>query len=62
MNEQFLIDQIILHIGLYKKYGYKENEIGFYQNLEELRVMKDFATQDEALEYAIKFIERSKVT
>ena len=62
MNEQFLIDQIVLHIGLYKKYGYKENEIGFFQNLEDLRVMKDFATQDEALDYAIKFIERSQVT
>lgn len=62
MNEQFLIDQIILHSRLYKKYGYKENEIGFYQNLEDLRLMKDFATQDEALDYAIKFTERSQVT
>lgn len=60
MNEQFLIDQIILHTGLYKKYGYKENEIGFYQNLEALRVMKGLATQDSALDYAIKFIERAK--
>lgn len=57
MTEQFLIDQIILHSQLYKKYGYKENEIGFYQNLEALRVMKDLGTQDEALNYAIECTE-----
>ena len=55
MNEQFLIDQIILHSQLYKKYQYKENEIGFYQNLEALRVLKGLSTQDDALDYAIAF-------
>ncbi len=54
MNEQYLIDQIILHSQLYKKYQYKENEIGFYQNLEALRVLKGLNTQDEALDYAIE--------
>lgn len=57
MTEQFLIDQIVLHTGLYKKYSYKENEIGFYQNLEALRVMKGLRTQDEALDYAILKME-----
>lgn len=60
MNEQYLIEQIILHTGLYKKYGYKENEIGFYQNLEALRVTKGLATQDNALDYAIAFTEGVK--
>lgn len=44
MSEQYLIDQMVLHIGLYKKYQYKENEIGFYQNLEVLRVLKGLST------------------
>ncbi|POZ56218.1 hypothetical protein LYSIN_01001 [Lysinibacillus sphaericus] len=55
MGEQYLIDQMVLHIGLYKKYQYKENEIGFYQNLEALRVLKGLCTQDDALDYAIAF-------
>lgn len=57
MNEQFLIDQIILHSQLYKKYQYKENEMGFYQNLEALRVLKGIGTQDEALDYVIAKLE-----
>ncbi|MEK5332681.1 MULTISPECIES: hypothetical protein [unclassified Lysinibacillus] len=51
MGEQYLIDQMVLHTSLYKKYQYKENEIGFYQNLEALRVLKGLNTQDEALNY-----------
>lgn len=50
MGEQYLIDQMVLHIGLYKKYQYKENEIGFYQNLEALRVLKGLNTQDAYME------------
>lgn len=60
MNEQYLIDQLVLHVGLYKKYQYKENEIGFYQNLEALRVLKCLGTQDEALDYAISITEGVK--
>jgi hypothetical protein len=60
MNEQFLIDQIILHSQLYKKYQYKENEIGFYQNLEDLRKLKGFSNQDNALDYAIETLEGAK--
>lgn len=60
MNEQYLIDQIILHSQLYKKYQYKENEIGFYQNLEALRVLKGIGTQDEALDYVIAKLEGAK--
>ena len=62
MGEQSLIDQMVLHIGLYKKYQYKENEIGFYQNLEDLRVLKGLSTQDEALDYAIAFNEGLKAS
>ncbi|MFF2179386.1 hypothetical protein ACFVT8_23485 [Lysinibacillus sp. NPDC058147] len=60
MNEQLLIDQIILHSQLYKKYQFKENEKGFYQNLEALRVLKGLSTQDNALDYAIAFTEGVK--
>ncbi|WP_339258288.1 hypothetical protein [Lysinibacillus sp. FSL K6-3209] len=62
MGEQYLIDQLVLHIGLYKKYQYKENEIGFYQNLEALRELKGLSTQDEALDYAIAFTEGLKAS
>ena len=57
MNERYLIEQLVLHVGLYKKYQYKENEIGFYQNLEALRALKGLGTQDEALDYAISITE-----
>ncbi|WP_431808779.1 hypothetical protein [Lysinibacillus sphaericus] len=60
MNEQYLIDQLVLHVVLYKKYQYKENEIGFYQNLEALRVLKGLGTQDETLDYAISITEGVK--
>lgn len=62
MCEQYLIDQLVLHIGLYKKYQYKENEIGFYQNLEALRELKGLSTQDEALDYAIAITEELKAS
>lgn len=53
MSEKYLIDQIILHSQLYKKYRYKENEIGFYDALESLRTLKRLGTLDDALDYAI---------
>ncbi|WP_337982363.1 hypothetical protein [Lysinibacillus sp. C5.1] len=62
MGEQYLINQMVLHIGLYKKYQYKENEIGFYQNLEALRLLKGLSTQDEALDYAIAVTEGLKAS
>jgi len=62
MGEQYLIDQLVLHIGLYKKYQYKENEIGFYQNLEALRELKGLSTQDESLDYAIAITEELKAS
>ena len=62
MGEQYLIDQVVLHMGLYKKYQYKENEIGFFQNLEALRVLKGLSTQDGALDYAIAWTERVKAS
>jgi len=60
MNEQYLIDQIILHSQLYKKYQYNENAMGFLQNLEDLRKLKGFDTQDEAMDYAIEKLEGAK--
>lgn len=61
MGEQYLIDQMVLHIGLYKKYQYKENEIGFYQNLEALRVLKGLNTQDEALDFALQLLKELRL-
>ncbi|GLC88675.1 hypothetical protein [Lysinibacillus piscis] len=61
MDEQYYIDQISLHVGLYKKYQYKENEIGFYQNLESLRKLKGFQTQDETVDYAANYPIKSRV-
>lgn len=60
MNEQYFIDQMALHVGLYKKYQYNENAMGFYQNLEDLRKLKGLDTQDEALDYAIEKMEGAK--
>lgn len=60
MNEQYFIDQMVLHVGLYKKYQYNENAMGFYQNLEDLRKLKGFETQDEAMDYAIEKLEGAK--
>lgn len=57
MTEQFLIDQIVCHSQTYKRFDEKENEIGFYEHLEALRVSKGLGTQDEALDYAIAFTE-----
>ncbi|MGE7951910.1 hypothetical protein [Lysinibacillus xylanilyticus] len=57
MNEQYFIDQLVLHVGLYKKYQYNENAMGFYQNLEDLRKLKGLDSQDEALDYAIEEME-----
>ncbi|MGE7689986.1 hypothetical protein ACQKMI_12360 [Lysinibacillus sp. NPDC097214] len=52
---------MVLHVGLYKKYQYNKNVMGFYQNLEDLRKLKEFDTQDEALDYAIEKLEGAKV-
>jgi len=60
MDEQYFVDQMVLHVGLYKKYQYNENAMGFYQNLEDLRKLKGFDTQDEALDYAIAKLEEGK--
>lgn len=57
MSEQYLIDQIVIHVGLYKQYGSKEYEVGFYKYLEDLRVLKGLNTQDDALDYAIALVE-----
>ncbi|GLC88239.1 hypothetical protein [Lysinibacillus piscis] len=51
-DEQYHIDQMILHAQLYGKYGYKENEIGFYQHIEVLRQRWGLATYDEAIDFA----------
>lgn len=60
MGEKYFIDQIVLYVGLYKKYQYNENAMGFYQNLEDLRKLKGFDTQDEAMDYAIEKLEGAK--
>jgi len=60
MDEQYLIDQMVLHVGLYKKYQYNENAMGFYHNLEDLRKLKGFDTQDEAMDYVIEKLEGAK--
>lgn len=52
-NEKYLIDQVILHSQLYKKYQYKENEIGFYDNLKQLQDLIGATCLDTALDYAI---------
>ncbi|EAZ84556.1 hypothetical protein P4645_08725 [Lysinibacillus fusiformis] len=60
MNEQFLIDQMIIHVGHYKKHTDTENAMGFYRKLEELRKLKNFNTQDDALYYVIVKMEEAK--
>ncbi|WP_249645877.1 MULTISPECIES: hypothetical protein [unclassified Lysinibacillus] len=60
MNEQFLIDQIIMHSQTFKRFRKQENAIKFYEHLESLRVLKGFRTQDDALDYAIALTEGVK--
>ncbi|UXJ67822.1 hypothetical protein [Lysinibacillus fusiformis] len=60
MNEQFLIDQMIIHVGLYKKHKDTENAMGFYRKLEELQKLKNFKTQDDALDYVIEKMKEAK--
>ncbi|KEK13041.1 hypothetical protein ACH434_23000 [Lysinibacillus fusiformis] len=60
MNEQFIIDQMIIHVGLYKKHKDTENAMGFYRKLEELQKLKNFNTQDDALDYVIEKMKEAK--
>ncbi|MGC7931277.1 hypothetical protein ACP3VS_21985 [Lysinibacillus sp. VIII_CA] len=60
MNEQFIIDQMIIHVGLYKKHKDTENAMGFYRKLEELRKLKNFNIQDDALDYVIEKMKEAK--
>ncbi|WP_312145677.1 hypothetical protein [Lysinibacillus capsici] len=59
-DEQFLIDQMIIHVGLYKKHRDTENAMGFYRKLEEIRKFKGFNTQDDALDYVIEKMKEAK--
>lgn len=52
-NEKHLIDLVILHSQLYKKYQYKENEIGFYDNLKQLQDLIGATCLDTTLDYVI---------
>lgn len=57
MNEQYHIDQMILHANLFDKYGYKENEIGFIQHIEALRKNWGYKTHSETIEHAERLVE-----
>jgi len=57
MNEQFLIDQVILYLGQYQRFGGKQNETMAYKRLEQLRVMVGLKDADEATDYLIMKME-----
>ena len=57
MNEQFLIDQIILYLGTYQRYGGKHNEVMAYKRLEQLRVLKGLKDAEQATDYLIAQME-----
>jgi len=53
MNEQFLIDQIILYLGQYQRFGGKHNETMAYKRLDQLRALVGLEDADEATDYLI---------
>lgn len=57
MNEQFLIDQILLYLGQYQRFGGKHNETMAYNRLEQLRVLIGLKDADEATDYLISRME-----
>ncbi|MGE7984907.1 hypothetical protein [Lysinibacillus fusiformis] len=57
MNEQFLVDQIILYLGQYQRFGGKHNEIMAYKRLEQLRALVGLKDTDEATDYLISRME-----
>lgn len=57
MNEQFLIEQIIMYLGQYQRFGGKQNEIMAYNRLEQLRVMVGLKDAEEATDYLISRME-----
>ena len=57
MNEQFLIDQIILYLGQYQRFGGKHNEVLAYKRLEQLRVLKGLKDAEQATDYLITQME-----
>jgi len=57
MNEQFLIDQIILYLGQYQRFGGKHNETMAYNRLEQLRAFVGLKDANEATDYLIMKME-----
>jgi len=57
MTEQFLIDQIILYLGTFQRFGGEHNETLAYKRLEQLRVLKGLKDADEATDYLIMKME-----
>lgn len=57
MNEQFLIDQIVLYLGVYRRIGGKHNEEMAYKRLEQLRVLVGLKDAEEATDYLIMKME-----
>ncbi|MFJ7891319.1 hypothetical protein ACIQYL_25140 [Lysinibacillus xylanilyticus] len=57
MTEKFLIDQIILYLGTFKRFGGKHNEVLAYKCLEQLRALKGLKDAEEATDYLIMKME-----
>ncbi len=57
MTEQFLIDQIILFLGQYQRFGGKHNETLAYKRLEQLRALVGLKDAEEATDYLISRME-----
>lgn len=57
MNEQFLIDQIIMYLGQYQRFGGKHNESMAYNRLEQLRALKGLKDAEEATDYLVMIME-----
>ena len=57
MTEKFLIDQIILYLGQYQRFGSKHNEIMAYKRLEQLRALVGLKDTEEATDYLIVRME-----
>lgn len=57
MNEQFLIDQIVMYLGTFQRFGGKQNEIMAYKRLEQLRALLGLKDAEEATDYLISRME-----
>ncbi len=54
MNEEFILDMLTIHGGLFRKFGHENDEQAFSNWMNKLKQFKDFGTIEETCEYFIE--------